>query len=192
MVSTKTIAVLIAEFVGFTEFAGTNSPDERSRQASDVYGWAAREVLSFGGSFNKDLDDGLMATFGAAFPTGRDASNAIRCACNMVAASDELNGNGLKDKGSAVAIGVHCGIILLGDTDDETRPEFAPAAEVTNVAIRLKRLATFLRSNLVASDVVVRQAYNETAGAENLLPVLGARSGLAVRGLEDPVVLWTL
>ncbi len=191
MVSTRTIAVLTAEFGGFAEFAGTNPANEGLGSARDVHVWAAREVLSLSGSFNKDFGDGLIATFGAALPIGRNASNALRCASNIAAASDELIGNESKNRGSAVTIGVHCGSMLLDDIDDETRLEFTLAEDVTYVAIRLKRLAMLLRLNLVASDAVVRQAHIETAGAENLLPVLGARAGLAVSGLEDPVVLWT-
>ena len=119
------------------------------------------DLISAGGSLAKNLGEGLIATFGAAAPTSRDASNALLCASDLVVAIDELNAIDLKGKGSsiAVAIGVHFGSVLLGDIGDENRLEVGATSETQNIARRLAETALLLKSNLVASDEVVRQAH---------------------------------
>ncbi len=72
-----------------------------TREGIGVRPRAAYPIVDFSDTYTEGtlaidiFDAKTKRPCGAAFPTGRDASNALRCACNMVAASDELNGNGL-------------------------------------------------------------------------------------------------
>jgi adenylate cyclase len=69
--------------------------------------------------------------------------------------------------------------------------EFAVIGSTVNVASRLEALTRVLDCALVASDDLVSQARTELDSAEAVFRPLMARPPQAIRGLEQPITLWT-
>ena len=90
-VRTQNVAVLFADIVGFTAYADGRSPIEVIGTLRQFHERMEREVFRHGGTLDKYLGDGLMATFGTPFAGDSDAGNALRCAQAMIGSIDELN-----------------------------------------------------------------------------------------------------
>jgi adenylate cyclase len=191
-VRTQNVAVLFVDIVGFTAFADTRAPEDVVRTLREFHALMEREVFNHGGTLDKYLGDGLMATFGTPFAGTVDASNALRCAQAMMAAVDRWNGErkAAGDTPMRVSFGLHYGPVLLGDIG-VTCLEFAVIGSTVNAASRLEALTRALGCALVVSDDLVRCAKAEIGSADAVFRPLVAQAAQAIRGIENPIVIWT-
>jgi adenylate cyclase len=191
-VRTQNVAVLFVDIVGFTAFADARAPEEVVRTLREFHALMEREVFSHGGTLDKYLGDGLMATFGTPFAGAADASNALRCSQAMMAAVDRWNGERktIGETPMRVSFGVHYGPVVLGDIG-VTCLEFAVIGSTVNAASRLEALTRTLDCALVASDDLVRCAKAEIGDADAVFRPLIAQAPQTIRGLENPIAIWT-
>ena len=191
-VRSQNVAVLFVDIVGFTAFAEARTPEEVVRTLREFHALMEQEVFRHNGTLDKYLGDGLMATFGTPFAGDADASNALRCAQAMIAAADRWNGE-RKAAGEApirVSFGLHYGPVVLGDIG-LTCLEFAVIGSTVNVASRLEGLTRSLDCTLAASDDLVKRAQAELSPANAVFRPLTAQAPRTIRGLEQPIAIWT-
>jgi adenylate cyclase len=191
-VRTQDVAVLFADIVGFTAYADSRSPTEVIGTLRRFHERMEREVFRHEGTLDKYLGDGLMATFGTPFAGDRDAGNALRCAQAMIGSMDELNLE-RKHRGEPpiqLSLGLHYGPVVLGDIG-LNRLEFAVIGNTVNAASRLESLTREFGCALVASHDLVQRARAEGKCENTDFMHLVEKPACAVRGIEQPVAIWT-
>lgn len=191
-VRTQDIAVLFVDIVGFTSFADGKPPEDVIGTLREFHGRMETEVFKHGGTLDKYLGDGLMATFGTPFSGQMDAINALACAQAMITSVDDFNRE--RETAGEVPIrasfGLHYGPVVLGDIG-RNRLEFAVIGSTVNAAARLEALTRHLGCVLVASDALVQRAKVERAGGDETT-LLIQQPAQSLRGLEHPIGVWTL
>ena len=186
------VATMFVDIVGFTPLAERLSPDETVALLREYHGRLANAVFAHQGTLDKFLGDGLMATFGTPEPGPDDAVNAIRCARAILEemaawnASRETAG----DPPVRVSIGLHFGLVVLGDIGSEHRLEYAVLGDTVNVASRLENLTRELGVRMVISDALVAAARNG-AGTDGALDGLEQSGERQLRGRNEPITVWT-
>jgi adenylate cyclase len=191
-VRTQDVAVLFADIVGFTAYSDGRSPTEVIGTLRRFHERMEREVFRHDGTLDKYLGDGLMATFGTPFTGDCDAGNALRCAQTMIASMDELNLE-RKHRGEPpiqLSLGLHYGPVVLGDIG-LNRLEFAVIGTTVNAASRLEALTREFGSALVASHDLVQRARAEARSSSADFMHLVEQPACTVRGIEQPVAIWT-
>jgi adenylate cyclase len=191
-VHTQDVAVLFADIVGFTTYADGRDPADVIGTLRQFHERMEREVFRHGGTLDKYLGDGLMATFGTPFAGDRDALNALRCAKGMIASIDELNRErrSRDEPPIRVSVGLHYGEVVLGDIG-LNRLEFAVIGTTVNAASRLEALTRELGCAIIASDALVQRARTEAGHAREDFAAFVERPAQSIRGLEQPVGIWT-
>jgi adenylate cyclase len=191
-VRTQNVAVLFADIVGFTGYADGRSPTEVIGTLRLFYERMEREVFRHDGTLDKYLGDGLMATFGTPFTGDSDAGNALRCAQAMIVSMDELNFERKNriEPPIRLSLGLHYGQVVLGDIG-LNRLEFAVIGTTVNAASRLESLTREFGCVLVASNQLVQRARTEISSAEADFINLVEQPPRTVRGIEQPVGIWT-
>jgi adenylate cyclase len=191
-VHTQDVAVLFADIVGFTTYADGRDPKEVIGTLRQFHERMEREVFRHGGTLDKYLGDGLMATFGTPFAGDSDALNALRCARGMVGSIAELNRerSGRNEPPIQVSVGLHYGQVVLGDIG-LNRLEFAVIGTTVNAASRLEALTREFGCAIVVSDALVQQARTETGHLSGDFVSLVEQPAQSIRGLEQPVGIWT-
>lgn len=190
-VRTENVAVLFTDIVGFTAYADGRNPTDVIKTLRQFHERMEREIFRHGGTLDKYLGDGLMATFGTPFAGDSDAGNALRCAQAMLDSIDELNRE-RKPRGEPsirISIGLHYGQVVLGDIG-LNRLEFAVIGTTVNAASRLESLTREFGCAMIASDELVRQARAEAGGSNADFAHLVAQPPQAIRGLEQPLGIW--
>jgi adenylate cyclase len=190
-VRTENVAVLFIDIVGFTAYADGRSPTDVIKTLRQFHERMEREIFRHGGTLDKYLGDGLMATFGTPFAGNSDACNALRCAQAMLDSVDELNRE-RKARGEPpirISIGLHYGQVVLGDIG-LNRLEFAVIGTTVNAASRLESLTREFGCAMIASDDLVQQARTEAGSSSADFTHLVAQPPLAIRGLEQPLGIW--
>jgi len=191
-VRTQNVAVLFADIVGFTAYADGRSPIDVIGTLRQFHERMEREVFRHSGTLDKYLGDGLMATFGTPFTGDSDAGNALRCAQAMIVSVDELNldREHRNEPPIRLSIGLHYGQVVLGDIG-VNRLEFAVIGTAVNVASRLETLTREFGCALVASGDLVQRARAETGSSSADFLHLIENPPQSIRGLEQPVGIWT-
>jgi adenylate cyclase len=191
-VRTQNVAVLFADIVDFTAYTDGRSPMEVIGTLRLFHERMEREVFRHGGTLDKYLGDGLMATFGTPSASDSDAGNALRCAQAMIASIGEFNLE-RKNRGEPpiqVSVGLHYGQVVLGDIG-LNRLEFAVIGTTVNAASRLEALTREFGCAIVVSDALVRQARAESNHSSADFTLLVEQPAQIIRGLEQPVGIWT-
>jgi adenylate cyclase len=98
-------------------------------------------IQRFGGSIDKFLGDGIMATFGAAVPNPAHAANALRAVHALGRVAEDWREERKRDGLPPLEIGfaVAAGRLVFGAVGDETRLEFTVIGEPVNRAAKLEQ-----------------------------------------------------
>ena len=120
----------------------------------------SRAVVAAGGSPNQVLGDGLLALFGLT-ECPEDACRAAIVAAAAIAANvEKLNGAlsyGLLEP-IRFGIGIHAGLVIVGDIGYERHAQFTAIGDPVNVASRLQGLTKSLGCEVLMSEEVYARA----------------------------------
>lgn len=187
------VAVMFVDIVGFSRFAEDSEPHQIVDTLRAFHGRLERAIFDHGGTLDKFLGDGVMATFGTPNVGPHDARNALASAMAAGAAMEAWN----SDRTAAgeppiqISIGIHYGPVVLGDIGSERRMEFAVLGDVVNVAQRLEGLTRRLDCPIVVSEDFVQALRKQSAAeADAFLADFEAAEPQTLRGREQPVAVW--
>lgn len=190
-VRSQDVAVLFADIVGFTRYAEAHTPGEVISLLREFHAALEEVVFSHGGTLDKYMGDGLMASFGTPNPSPADAANAIAAAFAMQEAVRRLNaeraGKGLEE--IRLSVGVHFGSVILGDIGNARRMEFATLGDTVNVASRLEAATRNLACGIVASHSVM-EAVADDALRQRYSRAMRFHQGLSLRGRNETSDVW--
>src|SRR5262249_18660849 len=137
------LTVLFCDLVASTALAHRPAPDE-DRQVARAYHQICAEVLQrFDGYLAQCLGDGVLVYFGYPVAHEDDAQRAVRAGLDLLDACASLSPPPALAAGEPVAIrlGVHTGLVVVGDVGAGTRHELLALGETPTIAARLQHLA---------------------------------------------------
>ena len=190
-------AVMFVDIRGFTAMAEGLPPEDAIALLRRFHAQVEETVFAEGGTLDKYLGDGAMATFGVPEARGDDALAALRAARRL---SEAITADNAGDETMEIGIGLHHGPVLMGNVGAERRLEFTVVGDTVNVASRLEALTKELGVRVVASDALVSRARAtaDEAGANaapddpRLLAALRRLPERRLRGRRQSMDLWTL
>ncbi len=137
---TKTEAtVLFADIRGFTTFSEKHPPEVVIEVLNRYLSLQSDSIHAHGGVVDKFIGDAVMALF-----LGPDREvPAVRSALEIQKGIAAINETRRAEGQDAVevGIGIHSGLVLMGDIGSETRTDYSAIGDVVNVASRLQDLA---------------------------------------------------
>ncbi|MCF4124924.1 adenylate/guanylate cyclase domain-containing protein [Methylobacterium sp. SyP6R] len=182
---TRVVAVLFADVVGFTGMSEELEPERAFALLRGFRERSCKVVFRHAGTLDKFLGDGFMATFGGLDGRGDGAARAIACALDLQREIDAWTAK-REARGAApirVAVGVHCGPVVIGNIGADQRVEFTVIGDVVNVASRLQAATREVGGRILASECCLAAAGPEAAGRfTRSLP-------LTLRGRTQPIVV---
>ncbi|MGE0007489.1 MAG: adenylate/guanylate cyclase domain-containing protein [Parvibaculaceae bacterium] len=188
---TQKVTVLFADIWGYTTVSAAMPPMQLMALLRELLRMFEKAIFANGGTLDKFLGDGLMATFGTPKAGARDAANALGCACAMADAIARWNRkrreNGLQPL--YLGIGLHHGDVVLGDIGSERRMEFAVIGDTVNVASRIQEMTRALDIAVLASDGVIAAARAEAG--ESAVAEFTDAGEHELRGRKGKVRLWS-
>src|SRR5215207_883312 len=158
--ATRTVAVLFADIVGFTKLTETLSPERTFALLRSFQERSSAVVFKHGGTLDKYLGDGFMATFGSIGLQPDAPARALACAFELRQEIERWNRkrSGRNAKPLHVSIGVHCGPVTVGNLGGRERIEFTVVGDVVNVASRLEEITRAVGGSIIASEDCIRAA----------------------------------
>jgi PAS domain S-box-containing protein len=187
---TQIVTVLFVDIIGFTRVSSTLTSVSTMALLREYLAIFEEAVFAHGGTLDKFLGDGLMATFGTPITGPADATNAVRCARMMGEKIVAWNGKRIAEglDPLRIGIGLHHGEVVLGDIGGEQRMEFAVIGNTVNIANRIEAMTRQLDIAILASQEVM-----DAVRRENNPDVLEGFVDFgehALRGREGLIRLW--
>ena len=139
----RQLTVLFCDVVGSTALSAQLDPEDL-REVMRAYQRTCAEVIQgFDGYIAQYLGDGLLVYFGYPQAHEDDAQRAVRAGLGMVEAMGTLNTQLTQEKGVrlAVRLGMHTGLVVVGEMGGGSRQEQLALGETPNVAARIQGLA---------------------------------------------------
>lgn len=158
--ATRTVAVLFADIVGFTKLTETLSPERTFALLRSFQERSSAIVFKHGGTLDKYLGDGFMATFGSIGLQPDAPARALACAFELQQEIDRWNRkrSGRGADPLRVSVGIHCGPVTVGNLGGRERIEFTVVGDVVNVASRLEEITRAVGGSIIASEDCIRAA----------------------------------
>src|SRR5215470_17778027 len=139
----RQLTVLFCDLVDSTTLSTQLDPEEY-RDVVRAYHTACTEMIRrYDGHIAQLLGDGLLVYFGYPVAHEDDAQRAVRTGLGMLAALGDLNQALQHSQGIQLAsrVGVHIGLVVVGEMGGQGRQEQLALGETPNIAARIQGLA---------------------------------------------------
>ncbi|HSF31480.1 MAG TPA: adenylate/guanylate cyclase domain-containing protein [Candidatus Tectomicrobia bacterium] len=178
----RQLTVLFCDLVDSTTLATHLDPEEL-REVVRAYQRVCGEVIQrFEGYIAQHLGDGLLVYFGYPQAHEDDGQRAVHAALGMVEAVGRLNKHLMQERRVQLAIrlGIHTGLVVVGEMGGGSRHEQLALGETPNVAARLQGLAA-------PDTIVISAATQRLIQGAFAYQDLGAHM---LKGLATPVQIF--
>jgi class 3 adenylate cyclase/predicted ATPase len=152
----RQLTVMFCDLVDSTALSGQLDPEDL-REVVRAYQSTCTEVIQrFDGYVAQLLGDGLLVYFGYPHAHEDDPQRAVRTGLGILAALGDLNTRLQQEKGIQLALhmGIHTGLVVIGEMGSGGRQEQLALGETPNVAARIQGAAA--PNTLVISDATSR------------------------------------
>jgi predicted ATPase/class 3 adenylate cyclase len=170
---------MFCDVVDSTPLSSQLDPEELREVLRAYHEASARVIARFEGHIAQYLGDGLLVYFGYPLAHEDDAQRAVWAGLGIVEALGQLNTRLAAERGVqlAVRLGIHTGLVVVGDVGEGPRHEQLALGETPNLAARLQGMAA---ANTVVISATTRQLLGGFFACESLgTPPL--------RGLTQPI-----
>jgi class 3 adenylate cyclase len=131
----RQLTVLFCDLVDSTALASQLDPEDLREVVRAYQATCAKVIARFEGHIAQYLGDGLLVYFGYPLAHEDDAQRAVRAGLGMIEAVGQLNTRLAQERGVqlAVRLGVHTGLVVVGDVGGGTRQEQLALGETPNL-----------------------------------------------------------
>jgi len=139
----RQLTVMFCDLVESTALSGRLDPEELRRVLRDYHSMCSTMIRRYDGTIAQYLGDGLLVYFGYPRAHEDDAQRAVRAGLGIIEAIDALNTKIQEDLDVRVAVrvGVHTGIVVVGELGDDSKREHLALGETPNIAARVQSAA---------------------------------------------------
>jgi class 3 adenylate cyclase len=139
----RQLTVLFCDLVGSTALSAQLDPEELREVVRAYQDTCAKVIARFEGHIAQYLGDGLLVYFGYPLAHEDDAQRAVRAGLGILEALGQLTTRLEPERGVRLAarLGIHTGLVVVGDVGGGTRQEQLALGETPNLAARLQGIA---------------------------------------------------
>ncbi|MFN2244461.1 MAG: adenylate/guanylate cyclase domain-containing protein, partial [Anaerolineae bacterium] len=202
----RTVTMLFCDVKGSTAMAEALDPEDVMEIMDGAFDVLIEPVYRYEGTLARLMGDAILAFFGAPIAHEDDAERACRAALDIVAGAQDYAERLERERGVQgfnVRVGIHTGLVVVGEVGSDLRVEYTAMGDAVNLASRLESAAepgTVLISE--ATHRLVAPLFDtealgpmEVKGRAEPVPVYRVSSAKrqpgkvrGVAGLESPLV----
>jgi len=179
----RTVTMLFCDVKGSTAMAEALDPEDVMEIMDGAFDVLIEPVYRYEGTLARLMGDAILAFFGAPIAHEDDAERACRAALDIVAGAQDYAERLERERGVQgfnVRVGIHTGLVVVGEVGSDLRVEYTAMGDAVNLAARLESAAE-------PGTVLVSE---ETHKLVSRLFGAAALGLLEVKGKSEPVVVY--
>ena len=178
----RQLTVLFCDLVDSTALARQLDPEDYRDVVRTYQATCGAVIQRFEGTIAQYLGDGLLVYFGYPQAHENDAQRAVQAGLEILDAIAPLTAQLVADKGLrlAVRLGIHTGLVVVGEVGGASRQEQLALGDTPNIAARLQSLAA---SNMVVVSEATWRLVQGYFACDDLGPQ-------PLKGVETPVQVY--
>ena len=173
----RQVTVFFADIVGSTKLAESLDPEDLHDLYARYQALCAEVLHRYEGHIAQYLGDGILAYFGYPAAHEDDPARAVRSGLEIL---ERIGSITLKGHRPQLRIGIHTGLVVVGDVGAGVRHEQLALGEAPNVASRLQ-------SEALPDTIVVSDATRTLLAGQFALEDLGSRT---LKGVSRPTQIF--
>jgi class 3 adenylate cyclase len=182
----REVTILFADIRGFTHLSEGLKAHKVVALLNEIFQLVSDKILERGGTIDKFIGDSVMAYFGAPVTQPDHALRALSAAIDIQQALAGRTRDGGLGGAEAlpveIGIGIHTGVVVVGNIGSDRRTDFTAVGDAVNVAHRLEKLAR-------PGEILVSEAVQRVVRAAARLRFEGERQ---LSGREEPVHVYSV
>jgi adenylate cyclase len=180
-------AILNVDLRGFTTYAADLDPGEVLNLLIAYQKRTVAIIQRHGGSIDKFLGDGIMATFGAVRRNQTYAADALRAVDDIITDSESWAADPVLQPfaGAKVNAAVASGAIVFGAIGDDTRLEYTVIGSAANLSAKLEKHNKELKTRALTDEPTYQLALQQ--GYQSPAPRKAVRTSLAAASRVVPL-----
>jgi class 3 adenylate cyclase len=185
----REVTILFVDIRHFTRLSEGMQAHNVVGLLNEVFQLISDVILGHGGTIDKFIGDSVMAYFGAPVPHADHALRGVRAGMAIVRSIEQRNQNMSGDESDtsarlpvSVGIGIHSGVVVVGNIGSDRRTDFTAIGDAVNVAHRLEKLAR-------PGQILVSEAVQRCVRGAASLQFEGERQ---LSGREEPVHVYSV
>ena len=178
----RQLTVMFCDVVDSTKLSSQLDPEDYRDVVREYQKVCSEVITRFDGHIAQYLGDGLLVYFGYPVAHEEDAQRAIHTGLGILEAIRTLNTRLEQEKciTLAVRLGIHTGLVVVGEMGGAGRQEQLALGETPNIAARMQGLAEPDTLYISASTYQLIQGYFECQELGEYV----------LRGVSEPVVVY--
>jgi adenylate cyclase len=182
----RKLTVLVSDLRGFCTIAESRQPEEVVTFLNRCCEVMSEVIERHGGTLDKFIGDGMMATFGSPNDDQYQEERAVRAALDLQERIGELSAKCEEENWPAihVGIGVHSGYAVVGSMGSSRHMEFTAIGETVNTAHFLESATKQFHANILISQYT----YNAIRGRFNVKQL----DQVNVKGHAEPMIIYSV
>ncbi|MBS0221544.1 MAG: adenylate/guanylate cyclase domain-containing protein [Proteobacteria bacterium] len=178
--------ILTVDLRGFTRLSTELAPDDVMKLLQDYQARVCPLIVRHGGSIDKFLGDGILASFGAVVPSTTAAADALYAADAIVEAADRWAAERRSTGAAPLSVGlaVGSGRVVFGAVGDGERLEFTVIGDAVNFTSKLEKHNKDEGTRALTDEKTWRLAKSQGYSAPGRREI---RHGRSVAGVPDSV-----
>jgi len=180
----KPVTIFFSDIRSFTTISEALGAHETVSMLNEYFTDMVDILFDYGGILDKYIGDAIMAVFGAPFPTGHDADNALHAAVDMMRALAQFNIRQTAENKQAldIGIGLNTAEVVVGNIGSERRMDYTVIGDGVNLASRLEGANKQYGSNILISEGTKDHLQDEF--------IIRPADLLRVKGKTEPVAIF--
>jgi predicted ATPase/class 3 adenylate cyclase len=186
----RVITILFLDVEGSTAMEERLDPEDVMEIMNGAFAALLEPIYRWEGTLARLMGDGILCFFGAPITHEDDPVRACRCALDLLDAARAYAERIERERGLhgfAVRVGVHTGLVVVGEVGDDLRVEYTAMGDAVNLAARLQSMAE--RGSVLISEHTHRLLHGRfETDALGLVTVRGRSQPVRVhrlRGLKS-------